>query len=61
MGCGCMKRKPVAKDYNFLCLDCGRKFKINTSGAIGKMGAQYVIRGVSKVVIKHCSTNIKKL
>ena len=56
-----MRKKPMSKNYNFLCLDCGKKFTINTSGAIGKMGMQYVIRGVSKVVIKHCSTNIKKL
>lgn len=61
MACGCRKNKPVARNVAFLCLDCKTKFTVNTSGSIGRIGNRYFIRGVNKVPIKHCSTNVKML
>jgi len=61
MGCGCMKKIPIKRNYNFLCLDCGKKFTINTSGALAKIGNKWLIRGVNNTTIKHCSTNVKRI
>lgn len=54
MGCGsCGKHKNRLIRYNFLCLDCGEKFLIETNRGIISENGNFFIKNNNKIQIKH--------